>query len=192
LRLKELEEITGKEGFWNNAEKAQEILREQSRIKNALEGLKRLSSDLDDVEVLEELSIEEGDEQAAREASEKLSEIKSRVETLEFKRILGEPDDERNAIVSINAGAGGTEAQDWAEMLLRMYLRYAELKFTTGYRVSGGRAGMKARRSEGDYAGYLKCESSAMSVRYHVRRNKITHTCSRRCSYPNRREHSGG
>ncbi len=165
MRLKELEEITGKEGFWNNAEKAQEILREQSRIKDALDGLKRLSSDLDDVEVLEELSIEEGDEAAAREASEKLSEIKSRVETLEFKRILGEPDDERNAIVSINAGAGGTEAQDWAEMLLRMYLRYAELNgFTTEFieYQEGDEAGMKGATFlvKGDYAfGYLKCES---------------------------------
>lgn len=164
-RLKELEEITGKEGFWDNAEKAQEILREQSRIKSALDSLKRLSSDLEDVEVLEELSAEEEDEDAAREAREKLSEITSRVETLEFKRILGDPDDERNAIVSINAGAGGTEAQDWAEMLLRMYLRYAELNgFTTEFieYQEGDEAGMKSATFlvKGDYAfGYLKGES---------------------------------
>jgi peptide chain release factor 2 len=165
LRLKELEEITGREGFWNNAEKAQEILREQARIKNALDSLKKLTRDLEDAEVLEELSAEEGDEQAAKEASEKLSEIKSRVETLEFKRILGEPDDERNAIVSINAGAGGTEAQDWAEMLLRMYLRYAELNgYTTEFieYQEGDEAGMKSATFlvKGDYAfGYLKGES---------------------------------
>jgi peptide chain release factor 2 len=165
LRLKELEEITGREGFWNNAEKAQEILKEQSRIKNALDSLHKLSRDLEDVEVLEELSIEEEDEAAAMEAREKLSEIKSRVETLEFKRILGEPDDERNAIVSINAGAGGTEAQDWAEMLLRMYLRYAELNgYTTEFieYQEGDEAGMKSATFlvKGDYAfGYLKGES---------------------------------
>ncbi len=164
-RLKELEEITGKEGFWDNAEKAQEILKEQSRIKNTLDSLKKLSTDLEDVEVLEELSAEEEDEEAAREAREKLSEITSRVETLEFKRILGDPDDERNAIVSINAGAGGTEAQDWAEMLLRMYLRYAELNgFTTEFveYQEGDEAGMKSATFlvKGDYAfGYLKGES---------------------------------
>lgn len=140
-------------------------MREQSRIKSALDSLKRLSSDLEDVEVLEELSAEEEDEEAAREAREKLSEITSRVETLEFKRILGDPDDERNAIVSINAGAGGTEAQDWAEMLLRMYLRYAELNgFTTEFieYQEGDEAGMKSATFlvKGDYAfGYLKGES---------------------------------
>jgi peptide chain release factor 2 len=164
-RLKELEEMTGREGFWDNAEKAQEILKEQSRIKSTLDGLKRLTSDLEDVEVLEELSAEEEDEEAAREAREKLSEITSRVETLEFKRILGDPDDERNAIVSINAGAGGTESQDWAEMLLRMYLRYAELnEFTTEFieYQEGDEAGMKSATFlvKGDYAfGYLKGES---------------------------------
>jgi len=164
-RLRELEEITGREGFWNNAEKAQEILREQARIKSTLDSLKRLSSDLEDVEVLEELSLEEEDEEAAREAREKLSEITGRLETLEFKRILGDPDDERNAIVSINAGAGGTEAQDWAEMLLRMYLRYAELNdFTTEFieYQEGDEAGMKSATFliKGDYAfGYLKGES---------------------------------
>ena len=164
-RLKELEEITGKEGFWNNAEKAQEILREQARIKSALDSLTRLTRDLEDAEILEELSLEAEDEEAAREAREKLSEIKNQVETLEFKRILGEPDDERNAIVSINAGAGGTEAQDWAEMLLRMYLRYAELnKYTTEMveYQEGDEAGMKSATFlvKGDYAfGYLKGES---------------------------------
>ncbi len=157
--------MTGREGFWDNAEKAQEILKEQARIKNTLDSLKRLTSDLEDVEVLEELSAEEEDEEAAREAREKLSEITSRVETLEFKRILGDPDDERNAIVSINAGAGGTEAQDWAEMLLRMYLRYAELnEFTTEFieYQEGDEAGMKSATFlvKGDYAfGYLKGES---------------------------------
>ncbi len=164
-RLKELEEITGKEGFWNNAEKAQEILREQARIKSALDSLTRLTRDLEDAEILEELSLEAEDEEAAREAREKLSEIENQVETLEFKRILGEPDDERNAIVSINAGAGGTEAQDWAEMLLRMYLRYAELnKYTTEMveYQEGDEAGMKSATFlvKGDYAfGYLKGES---------------------------------
>lgn len=164
-RLKELEEITGQPEFWDKADKAQETLREQSQIKNTVTEWRTLSSELDDVEVLEELSLEEGDEEASSEASAKLAEIVVKVENLEFKRILGEPEDASNAIVSINAGAGGTEAQDWADMLLRMYLRYAE---RSGFKTEiveyqeGDEAGLKSATFlvNGDYAfGYLKAES---------------------------------
>ncbi len=115
--------------------------------------------------MLEELSLEEEDEDTAREARERLSDIENRVENLEFKRILGEPDDVRNAIVSINAGAGGTEAQDWADMLLRMYLRYAELNRYDTEMIEyqeGDDAGLKSATFlvKGDYSyGYLKGES---------------------------------
>ena len=164
-RLKELEEITGQPEFWDNADKAQETLREQAQIKNTVTEWQTLSSELDDVEVLEELSLEEGDEEASSEASSKLAEIEAKVENLEFQRILGEPEDASNAIVSINAGAGGTEAQDWADMLLRMYLRYAE---RSGFKTEiveyqeGDEAGLKSATFlvNGDYAfGYLKAES---------------------------------
>ncbi|MGB3364529.1 MAG: peptide chain release factor 2 [Thermodesulfobacteriota bacterium] len=164
-RLKELEEITGNPEFWDNADLAQETLREQSLIKNTVDQWKGLTSELDDVEILEELSLEEGDESALAEAKSKLDEIVVKVEDLEFKRILGEPEDTSNAIVSINAGAGGTEAQDWADMLLRMYLRYAE---RSGFKTEiveyqeGDEAGLKSATFlvNGDYAfGYLKGES---------------------------------
>ena len=114
---------------------------------------------------MEELSLEEEDEAALNEAKAKLSEIETKIEDLEFKRILGEPEDSSNAIVSINAGAGGTEAQDWADMLLRMYLRYAE---RCGFQTEiveyqeGDEAGLKSATFlvKGDYAfGYLKSES---------------------------------
>ena len=164
-RLKELEEITGQPEFWDDADKAQETLKEQSLIKNTVESWQSLTSELEDVEVLEELSLEEEDEGALAEARSKLSEIEEKVEDLEFKRILGEPEDSSNAIVSINAGAGGTEAQDWADMLLRMYLRYAE---RSGFNTEiveyqeGDEAGLKSATFlvNGDYAfGYLKAES---------------------------------
>ncbi len=164
-RLKELEELTGSPGFWDNAEKAQETLREQARIRDSIEAWEKLSLELEDVEVLEELSSEEQDEDAYREATEKLTEITAKVEDLEFKRILGGADDSRNAIVSINAGAGGTEAQDWADMLLRMYLRYAERSgFATNMieYQEGDDAGLKSATFmvNGEYAfGYLKGES---------------------------------
>lgn len=114
---------------------------------------------------MEELSLEEEDEAALNEAKAMLSEIETKIEDLEFKRILGEPEDSSNAIVSINAGAGGTEAQDWADMLLRMYLRYAE---RSGFQTEiveyqeGDEAGLKSATFlvKGDYAfGYLKSES---------------------------------
>jgi peptide chain release factor 2 len=164
-RLSELEEITGKPEFWDNADLAQETLREQSLIKNTVDEWQGLNFELEDVEILEELSLEEGDEDALAEAKAKLSEIEVKVENLEFKRILGEPEDASNAIVSINAGAGGTEAQDWADMLLRMYLRYAE---RSGFKSEiveyqeGDEAGLKSATFlvKGDYAfGYLKAES---------------------------------
>lgn len=124
-----------------------------------------MSRELEDAEVLEELSLEEKNEETAQEAREKLSEIENQVDKLEFSRILGGPDDERNAIVSINAGAGGTEAQDWAEILLRMYLRYAELNDYKTEMVEyqeGDEAGIKSATFlvKGEYAfGYLKGES---------------------------------
>jgi len=160
-----LEKIIGKPDFWSDSENAQRVLREQSQIKGIVNEWERLSQELEDAEVLSELSFEEEDEETAKEARLKISEIEKKIESLEFKRILGEPDDENNAIVSINAGAGGTEAQDWAEMLLRMYLRYGE---RNGYQVemldyqSGDEAGIKSSTFfvKGPYAyGYLKGES---------------------------------
>lgn len=141
------------------------MLRERSNIKNVVDGLENLSHELEDAEVLAELSSEEEDEETAKEAQTKLSEIEEKIESLEFKRMLGGKDDEKNAIVSINAGAGGTEAQDWAEMLLRMYIRYGE---RNGYGVEmldyqpGEEAGIKSATFfvKGHYAyGYLKSES---------------------------------
>lgn len=112
-----------------------------------------------------ELCDESGDEELLSEVDVKYGRLISKIEELEFKRILSAPDDVRNAIVSINSGAGGTEAQDWADMLFRMYLRYAESK---NYRThildlqDGDGAGIKSTTFllEGDYAfGYLKGES---------------------------------
>ncbi|MDA2918463.1 peptide chain release factor 2 [Desulfobacterota bacterium AH_259_B03_O07] len=164
-RIKELETIIAKPDFWDDTEKAQQFLREQSQINGVIEELDNLYFEFGDAEILAELSFEEKDEKTALEAKDKLSEIEHRVEKLEFKRILGDPDDERNAIVSINSGAGGTEAQDWSEMLLRMYIRYCE---RNDYDVQmldlqdGDDAGVKSATFlvKGPYVyGYLKGES---------------------------------
>lgn len=164
-RLAELDKIISQPKFWDEPEKAQQCVREQSKIKGIIDEFEHLNSEFEDAEVLNELSIEEGDGEAAEEARDKLFRIEKKVEDLEFKRILGDPDDERNAIVSINSGAGGTEAQDWSEMLLRMYLRYTE---RMGFEVQmldmqeGEEAGIKSATFlvKGPYAyGYLKGES---------------------------------
>ena len=151
--------------FWDDRDKAQELLREQSQIKDTLDEWKELENQLEELEVLDQLSSEDSDNELEEEAGQKYLKLKKLVEALEFKKILGEPDDIRNAIVSINAGAGGTEAQDWAEMLFRMYIRYCERHdFETQIMdlQEGEEAGIKSVTflANGRYAfGYLKGES---------------------------------
>jgi peptide chain release factor 2 len=164
-RLAELDKIISQPKFWDDPGTAQQYVREQSQLKGIIDEFEHLNSEFEDAEILTELSIEEGDEEAAEEARDKFSRVEKKVEDLEFKRILGDPDDERNAIVSINSGAGGTEAQDWSEMLLRMYLRYTERKRFEVQMLDmqeGEEAGIKSATFvvKGPYAyGYLKGES---------------------------------
>ncbi len=165
MRLKEIESLVGKPDFWDDKSSAQLILREQARIKNSVDSWNVLQSELEEVKTLLELCSESNDEELSSEADVKYNKLLSKVEEFEFKKILGAPDDIRNAIVSINSGAGGTEAQDWADMLFRMYLRYAESKnYATNVLdiQDGDEAGVKSVTFllEGDYAfGYLKGES---------------------------------
>lgn len=164
-RLQEIEKIVGVSNFWDNKEAAQIILREQSQIKNSIDEWSKLKDDLEEVEVLFELVKEEEDQEITEEANLKFDLLRGKIEELEFKKILGGPDDIRNAIVSINSGAGGTEAQDWADMLFRMYSRYCE---SNNYSTQildiqdGDDAGIKSATFmvNGPYAfGYLKGES---------------------------------
>lgn len=163
--LKELDSRIGDEGFWDDPESAQKVLKERSRLKEILEDWHEIESELEEAEILAQLSLEEEDEGAAIEAGKKIEAIAKRIEELETRRMLGGEDDAKGAIVSINAGAGGTEAQDWAEMVLRMYLRYCERE---GFEVEmvdlqpGEEAGIKSATFivRGDYPyGYLKGES---------------------------------
>jgi len=140
-------------------------LKEQAKLKSILNEWKSLSSEVEEAEILSVLSYEENDEKTGSEVQVKISALYKQVERLEFKRMLGKPEDPNNAIISINSGAGGTEAQDWTEMLLRMYLRYCEInKFDTqmlDYQP-GDDAGVKSCTfmANGSYAyGYLKGES---------------------------------
>jgi len=151
--------------FWGNAENAREILKERARISERLDEWKKLADDLEDCSILFGMAEEEDDAGAAAEAEKELLKLESRMKRFSVSLMLSGEDDGRNAIVSINAGAGGTEAQDWAEMLFRMYSRWCEEK---GYKTEimdfqeGDEAGIKSVSfsANGDYAyGYLKVES---------------------------------
>ena len=164
MRIRELEKESLRDGFWNDPEKASGILREKSRLTDAVEKWKKQKSSLDDLRILSEIASEEQDDQIQEEIQSELETLDTAVREDELKMMLGSEQDPMNAILSIHAGAGGTEAQDWAEMLLRMYLRWAERK---GFEADiidylpGDEAGIKSVTwtLRGEYAyGYAKAE----------------------------------
>jgi len=164
-RVEELNQVTARPDFWNDGEKAQGILKEQANLKDILESWERYRAGLEEARFFLDLAKDEKSDEALSEAATKVAEVAEGVAGIELSQTLGGPDDRRNAIVSLHPGAGGTEAQDWAEMLLRMYLRWADRK---GYRKEileyqpGDEAGLKSVTFtvEGDYAyGYLKAEA---------------------------------
>jgi len=163
-RLKEIEAIMAKNGFWDKLDQQHQLLKERAGLNETVERFKRFSSDLEDVAVLLELAVEENDEQELAEISHKVTSLEAEITAQEMEQMLGGPDDHLDAIVSINAGAGGTEAQDWAEMLLRMYLRWSEKRgFETDIidMQAGEEAGIKSVTftASGRYAyGLLKAE----------------------------------
>ena len=113
-----------KPDFWEGGEAAQRILKERTSLLESLspwEGEKKV---LEEIEILLQLVEEQEDYKEAQELVERLQRSQGAIEQIELGRMLGGEHDPSNAIVSINAGAGGTEAQDWVEMLLRMYLRW--------------------------------------------------------------------
>jgi len=151
--------------FWNDNQKAQEVLKEVNSLKRWSEGWRDLSQKLEDVSILNQLATQEEDPQAAKEVERSLAQLKKELNDFEFQTLLSGEDDAKNAILSIHPGAGGTESQDWAQMLLRMYVRWVERK-GYGHEVidfqGGEEAGIKSATIEvtGDYAyGFLKGES---------------------------------
>lgn len=164
-RAGELDAVMGRPDFWDDPERASEVGRERNRLFADVDAWKRLWAALEDVEVAEELLAEEDDTGLRRETDVKLSAVEDGVRAIEFHKMLSGPNDEGNAIVAINAGAGGTEAQDWAEMLLRMYLRWSEkhrLEAEVVDLLPGDEAGVKNATVTvaGPYAyGYLKAEA---------------------------------
>lgn len=166
-RLSELESQMTREDFWDNREKAQKLVAEVSSIRGKLDPLKQADKDLDDLQVMVELAEAEPDAaqaSLAAEISAELDQFQSRIEELELKVMLKGPYDANNCILSINAGAGGTESCDWASMMMRMYQRWFESR---GWEADvtdllpGETAGIKSVtflvRGENAY-GYCKAE----------------------------------
>lgn len=140
-------------------------MKERTALIKTIEDWQGLAKEFEEIRILLELADEEKDEEAAKEVDSRLRDFQKELRRFEFQRTLGADEDMRNAIVEINAGAGGTEAQDWSEMLLRMYLRWAERRDFKAQIVSilpGEEAGIKnvTVTVDGEYAyGFLKAET---------------------------------
>ncbi|MEJ5377824.1 MAG: peptide chain release factor 2 [bacterium] len=150
--------------FWDDQNKAREVNRTRSKILSVLEPWKRLNQEAEEISLLIELVEEQSDAETEAEIARRLKNLGRDLQELEFRQAMSGEYDSGNAIVSIHPGAGGTEAQDWAEMLLRMYLRWAERKnYQTEILdyLEGDEAGLKSVTFmlRGDYAyGYMRCE----------------------------------
>lgn len=151
--------------MWNAPTRAQELGRERSALESVVATIDKLTSGADDAETLLEMAVEESDESTVAEVESEIDSLIADIDKLEFRRMFSGEMDENNAYLDIQAGSGGTEAQDWAEMLLRMYLRWAESK---GFKTelmecsAGDVAGIKSAtiHIQGEYAfGWLRTET---------------------------------
>ena len=163
--MAEIETIIAQDGFWDTPEDTKSILKERTSVSNKIDSFKKLWGDLEETQILLGLAVEESDEEALAEVAQQAKTLDEKINRLSLYLMLDGKDDSCNAIVSINAGAGGTEAQDWAEMLFRMYSRWVERK---GYKSElidfqpGEEAGIKSVTftAGGENAfGYLKSET---------------------------------
>ncbi len=164
-RLEELTRLTETSGFWDNQDKANVVLKEKASLERSLRDWKALARRLNDLEAMADLASEEGGESMRADLELEIAVILKDIASAEVAAMLSGEQDAANAIISIHPGAGGTEAQDWAEMLMRMYLRWAEKR---GYRTeildyqNGEEAGVKSVTFtiSGDYAyGRMKAEA---------------------------------
>ena len=163
-QLVEYNEDMGSAGFWDDTERAQKVSAKASSVERRIKHYESLISRADDIEVLMELAEESDDESMVDEIKGEFEALKADLETLRLQTLLTGEYDNCNCILSLHAGAGGTEAQDWTQMLYRMYTRFAErMGFTVKLLdlLDGDEAGIKSVTFEvsGDYAyGYLKSE----------------------------------
>jgi len=157
--VKQKEQESQASGFWDNPKEAEAFLKKMNAVKAWVSSFDALQQSVDDVEVLMELDPE------GEDIDKTYADAVSRTEDLELKNMLGGEGDNLGAVLTINSGAGGTEANDWSAMLMRMYMRWGErngYKMTVTEELEGDEVGIKSAtiQYEGDYAyGYLKAES---------------------------------
>lgn len=164
-RLAEVELELSEPEVWNEPERAQELGRERSALEAVVRTIENLDEGASDCQDLLDIAVEENDEETVQEVESEIQELQAELDKLEFRRMFSGEMDANNAYLDIQAGSGGTEAQDWAEMLLRMYLRWADAK---GFKAeltecsAGDVAGIKsaAIHIQGEYAfGWLRTET---------------------------------
>lgn len=169
-RLDQINKTTEEDGFWDDHENAQKLLKEKKSVESKIDGYEALKKEFEDIGILIELAQEEEDETMVPEIQKAYEDYKKKYEDLRIKTLLNGEYDSNNAIISIHAGSGGTDAQDWAEMLLRMYTRWSEAK---GYKAKildyqdATEGGIKSATLliEGENAyGYLKNEKGVHRV----------------------------
>ncbi|WP_212979512.1 peptide chain release factor 2 [Paenibacillus azoreducens] len=150
--------------FWDDNEKAQSVIAEMNAVKSSVDQYEKLQQEYEDAAMMAELADEEGEESLMEEIAEAVASLKKKLEDFELNLLLNQPYDKMNAILELHPGAGGTESQDWGQMLLRMYTRWAEKR---GFKVEvldylpGDEAGIKSVTLliKGFNAyGYLKAE----------------------------------
>jgi len=172
--------------IWDDPQKAQELGREKKLLENVVETLTKLTHDIDESAELFELAHGENDDDMLHSVQTDVVRLEKTVGDLEFRRMFSNPLDPNNCFIDIQAGSGGTEAQDWASMLLRMYLRYCERR---GYKTEvleespGEVAGIKGAsiKVTGDYAyGYLRTE---IGVHRLVRKSPFDSNARRHTSF---------
>ncbi len=163
--IMEIESIMANPGFWDDSTKSREIIKKRTTIEKVVQLWDGLARQADDVRVMIELGEEAQDSDTLLEVASMTAPMIAAVEAAEFQRMLSGPHDRNSCFITINPGAGGTESQDWAEMILRMYLRYCEKKgwktVITEYQA-GDEAGLKSAtfNVSGEYAyGYLRAEA---------------------------------
>lgn len=163
-KIAEKEKATGEPGFWDDPKKAEKVMSEIKMLKNRIDPWKALIIAIEDLEATYELAEESGDEELASEVEKNYNNAKNEYERQSLLNLLSDEVDKNDAFVTIHAGAGGTEACDWASMLCRMYIRWAERK---GYKVETvdeleAEGGLKSvtLQISGEYVyGYLRSEA---------------------------------
>jgi peptide chain release factor 2 len=185
-RLAEVTRELEDPGIWNTPDKAQELGKERARLEQVVSMLDRIRAALNDARELLEMAVEENDESTAQGVSADLARVETDLKQLEFRRMFPGEMDPHSAFLDIQAGAGGTEAQDWAQMLLRMYLRWGDAH---GYKtevvdISNGEvAGIKGAtvNFQGDYAyGWLRTETGVHRL---VRKSPFDSNARRHTSF---------